>query len=60
VVCFLRAVEIDPGSGIDWANLASNLRDLGRTEEAIKMYKRALSIDPGIGFARDNLKKHTA
>ena len=55
--CFRRAVEIDPRSGIDWANLGSNLRDLGRSDEAIAMYKKALALDPSIGFARDALNK---
>ena len=57
VACFLRADEIDPRSGIDWANLASNLRDLGKTQEAIAMDKKALSLDPTIGFALENLKR---
>ena len=59
VQMFERAVEIDPRSAIDWANLGSNLRDLGRIDEAIAMYKKALSLDPTIGFARQNLAKLT-
>ena len=60
MLCFRHAVEIDPSSGIDWANLGSNLRDLGRTEEAMEMYRKALSLDPDIGFAHDSLAKLTA
>jgi ribosomal protein S12 methylthiotransferase accessory factor len=52
-------VEINPGSAIDWASLGSNLRDLGRIDEAIEMYEKALSLDPSIGFARENLAKLT-
>jgi ribosomal protein S12 methylthiotransferase accessory factor len=59
VACFRRAVEINPGSAIDWASLGSNLRDLGRIDEAIEMYEKALSLDPTIGFARENLAKLT-
>jgi ribosomal protein S12 methylthiotransferase accessory factor len=60
VACFRRAVEIDPGSGIDWANLGSNLRDLGQIEQAVAMYRKALSLDPTLGFARENLARLTA
>jgi ribosomal protein S12 methylthiotransferase accessory factor len=59
VDCFERAIELDPRSAIDYANLATNLRELGRTGEAIAAYRKALSLDPNIGFARDNLQKLT-
>jgi tetratricopeptide (TPR) repeat protein len=57
VRCFARALELDPRSAIDYANLATNLRELGRIDEAIANYRRALSLDPGIAFARENLEK---
>jgi len=57
--CFLRAVEINPRSAIDWANLGSNLRDLGRIDEAVAMYKKAHSLDPTIEFVRVNLARLT-
>jgi ribosomal protein S12 methylthiotransferase accessory factor len=50
-------VALDPGSAIDYANIASNYRDLGKTDEAIHYYELALSLDPSIDFARDNLAK---
>jgi len=59
VDCFLRAVEINPCSAIDWANLGSNLRDLGRIDEAVAMYKKAHSLDPTIEFVRVNLARLT-
>jgi len=59
VDCFKRAIELDSRSAIDYANLATNLKELGRTEEAIAAYRKALSLDPNIGFARDNLQKLT-
>lgn len=52
---FLRAVELDPASAIDHANLALNLQRLGRTEEAIARYQVALDLDPAIDFARRGL-----
>jgi ribosomal protein S12 methylthiotransferase accessory factor len=52
---FRRAVELNPVSAIDYANLAINLQYLGRTEEAMHNYQVALSMDPGIEFARKGL-----
>jgi ribosomal protein S12 methylthiotransferase accessory factor len=39
------------------ANIASNLRDLGDRENSIRWYRRALALDPTLGFALENLKK---
>jgi len=57
IECFEKAIAIDPGSAIDYANIGSNLRDKGDAEEAIAMYQKALSLDPSIEFARDSLKR---
>ena len=57
IACFEKAIEIDPKSGIDYANIGSNLRDKGDAEGAIAMYKKALSLDPTIEFARDSLNR---
>ncbi len=57
ISAFERAIEIDPGSAIDYANIGSNLRELGHKEEAIKCYRMALELDPDIEFARENIKK---
>jgi len=57
ISAFERAIEIDPGSAIDYANIGSNLRELGNKEEAIKCYRMALELDPDIEFARENIKK---
>lgn len=54
---FERAIELDPGSGIDYANIGSNLRELGFKQEAIRLYRMALELDPDIDFARDNIEK---
>ena len=37
-------------------NLGKALQAAGRTDEAIGMYRKALSLDPNIGFARDQLR----
>jgi ribosomal protein S12 methylthiotransferase accessory factor len=55
IAAFERAIELDPGSAIDYANIGSNLRDLGFKEEAVKLYRMALELDPEIEFARDNI-----
>ncbi|MDH3329374.1 MAG: YcaO-like family protein, partial [Desulfobulbaceae bacterium] len=52
---FKRAVELNPVSAIDYANLAINLQHLGRDEEAMHNYRVALSMDPGIEFAQKGL-----
>jgi ribosomal protein S12 methylthiotransferase accessory factor len=57
IAAFERAIEIDPGSAIDYANIGSNLRELGFKAEAIKLYKMALELDPEIDFARDNIAR---
>lgn len=56
ISAFERAIELDPGSGIDYANIGSNLRELGHYEEAIRLYQMALDLDPDIDFARDNIR----
>jgi ribosomal protein S12 methylthiotransferase accessory factor len=50
-------LEIDPSSAIDYANIASNYRDMGDTERAIRYYRLALELDASIDFARENLKR---
>ncbi|HHO47379.1 MAG TPA: tetratricopeptide repeat protein [Desulfobacteraceae bacterium] len=52
---FRRAVELNPVSAIDYANLAINLQHLGRRDEAMHNYRVALSMDPDIEFARRGL-----
>jgi ribosomal protein S12 methylthiotransferase accessory factor len=57
ITSFKRVVKLNPASAIDYANIASNYRDLGQTEEAIRYYQIALDIDPTIDFARENLAR---
>jgi ribosomal protein S12 methylthiotransferase accessory factor len=52
---FRRAVELNPASAIDYANLALNLEHLGEREQAICNYEIALSQDTSIGFAAERL-----
>ena len=56
IKCFEKNIHLDPGSAIDYANIASNYRDMGEKDKAIQYYKTALSIDPAIEFAKENLK----
>ncbi|MDU9050516.1 MAG: YcaO-like family protein [Candidatus Electrothrix sp. Rat3] len=52
---FQRAVQLNPVSSIDYANLALNQQRLGRNQEAITNYQIALGQDAGIEFAAENL-----
>ena len=57
IACFKKVIALDPSSAIDYANIASNYRDLGQKENAVRYYLMALDIDPSITFARENLEK---
>ncbi len=57
IKCFRRILQLDPTSAIDYANIASNYRDMGDKENAIRYYLFALELDPTIDFARENLIK---
>ena len=57
VEAFSRAIEIEPGEGINYANLAVNLERLGQNGEAAAMYRNALEMDPSLDFARQNLAR---
>ena len=57
IKCFKQVIALNPSSAIDYANIASNYRDMGDTDNAITYYQIALSIDSSIDFARTNLEK---
>ncbi len=57
IQCFKRVIALNPSSAIDYANIASNYRDMGDADNAIAYYQIALNIDPSIDFARTNLAK---
>ena len=54
---FRDVLRLNPSSAIDYANIASNYRDMGNREMAIRHYKLALELDPTIDFARKNLRE---
>ena len=54
---FKKVIQLDPTSAIDYANIASNYRDMGQTAKAIRYYEMALTLDASIEFAKDNLAK---
>lgn len=54
---FEKAIQLNPGSAIDYANIGSNYKEMGKVDEAIHFYRIALSLDPSIDFARENLEK---
>jgi len=55
--CFKEVLRLNPSSAIDYANIASNYRELGQREKAIQYYEMALMLDSSIEFARDNLAR---
>ncbi len=57
IECFQRVLELNPGSAIDYANIASNYRDMGERDKAMTYYRIALEMDPTIEFARQSLDK---
>ena len=50
------AVDLDPHSAIDYASLGANYREKGDVKKAIAMYEQALTLDPSIRSARENLE----
>lgn len=52
---FERAVQLNPASAMDYANLGVNHNRLGNSEEAVRYFTVALTLDPGIEFARAQL-----
>lgn len=55
VLHFKRAVDLNPTSAIDYANLAINQERLDQNKEAITNYEIALSLDASIEFAAKHL-----
>ncbi len=52
---FRRAVDLNPASGIDYANLGVNYNKIGNKELAMEFLTLALTLDPELDFARDLL-----
>jgi len=59
IECFQNVLSLNPGSGIEYANIASNYRDMGNYDKAVSYYKIALEFDPTLTFARENLENIT-
>ena len=56
---FKKVIELDPSSAIDYANIASNYRQMGEKQKAIRYYQMALTLDDTIQFAREHLQELT-
>ena len=54
---YVRLVGLQPGSPQSLSNLAAALYYLGRREEAIRGFERALALDPDLTTARTALKQ---
>jgi ribosomal protein S12 methylthiotransferase accessory factor len=55
ILHFKRAVDLNPASGIDYANLGVNYNKIGNTESAVEFLTLALTLDPSLDFARELL-----
>lgn len=54
---FKRAVDLNPASGIDYANLGVNYHKTGENELAAEFLTLALTLDSSLDFARDLLNQ---
>lgn len=54
---FERAVELNPASAMDYANLGVNHNRLGNKEEAVRYFTLALTMDPMLDFAQKQLQE---
>ena len=59
IAFFEKVLELDPGSAIDYANIAANYRQMGEKQKAIRYYQLALTLDDTIQFAREHLQELT-
>jgi ribosomal protein S12 methylthiotransferase accessory factor len=57
IVHFKRAVDLNPASGIDYANLGVNYNKIGSKDLAIEFLTLALTLDPSLDFAQDLLNQ---
>lgn len=54
LLCFSKAIELDPDSTGALSGRGNSFRELGRYEEALKDLDRAVSLDPSFGDALYN------
>lgn len=55
IPCFERAVDLNPTSAMDYANLGVNYAKIGKNDEAVQFFTLALTLDPSLDFAREYL-----
>jgi len=55
ILHFKRAVDLNPASGIDYANLGVNYSKIGKNKLAKEFLTLSLTLDPDLDFARNLL-----
>lgn len=55
ITSFEKLIALNPSSAIDYANIASNYRAMGKKGKAVEYYRLALALDGSIDFAKDHL-----
>jgi ribosomal protein S12 methylthiotransferase accessory factor len=59
IQAFEQVLRLDPGSGIDYANIGANYKALGQRDQAAAYFKTALEIDPSLTWVWDALDSLT-
>ncbi len=57
IACFKKALAIDKGSAIDYANIGICYKSLNKMEAAKQYLNISLELEPGLEFARQNLNE---
>ncbi len=60
IVCFRKAVKLDPKHAAAHANLGIALKGKGQVDEAIACYKKAIELDPKFAVARTSTRERRA
>lgn len=55
---YQKAVKLDPTLIEAWVNLGNVLEDLGRSSEAVEMYKKAITVEPVLEDEEDEKGSH--
>ena len=56
ILCFNKALKLEPNSDSAWNNKGVALEKMGRYEEALLCFERAYEINPSLELYRSNLK----
>jgi len=55
MLCYRKALEMDPGFAGAWSNLGIACKDQGMFDQAVSFYRRAIELQPDFAAAWNNL-----